>query len=230
MLESLMSDDELAALLISPSRLRTLTDEVLMTVLAKGCNDALAVLFERHSSLVFRIARAILRDEGEAEETVQRVFLDVFKAVKQFNPDRGNFKTWLLQYAYHRTINRREHLHAKRFYNRDELDELMPEELFNGPGGLLCLPQQEITCLVSQVLAKLEDRERRVIELTYFEGLTAEEIARTTGDTAPSVRHVLYGALARLRSELREKSKTTEAKEKLAPGAAKTKGVLVEYP
>ena len=111
-----LSDDELAALFLSPSRLQTLTDEDLMAALRMGCNDALAVLFERLSALVFRIARAILHDDGEAEETVQRVFLDVFRAVNQFNPDRGTFKTWLLQYAYHRSLNRRQHLQANRFY------------------------------------------------------------------------------------------------------------------
>src|ERR1700759_5191319 len=118
-----LSDEELAAAFLSPSPLRNLTDEDLMAALHMGCNAALALLFERHSPLVFRIARAILRDDGEAEETVQRVFLDVFKAVNQFNPARGSFKTWLLQYAYHRTINRREHLQANHFYNREELDE-----------------------------------------------------------------------------------------------------------
>jgi len=97
-----LSDEELAALFLAPSRLQILSDEDLMAALRMGCNDALAVLFERHSALVFRIARAILHDDGEAEETVQRVFLDVFRAVNQFNPDRGSFKTWLLQYAYHR--------------------------------------------------------------------------------------------------------------------------------
>src|ERR1700733_16262609 len=120
-----LSDEELTELFLSPSRLRTLTDEDLMGALRMGCDDALAVLFERHSPLVFRIARAILRDDGEAEETVQRVFLDVFRAVNQFNPARGSFKTWLLQYAYHRTINRREHLQANHFYNREGLYELV---------------------------------------------------------------------------------------------------------
>ena len=195
---------------LSPSRLRTLTDEDLMAALRMGCNDALAVLFERHSALVFRIARAILHDDGEAEETVQRVFLDVFKAVNQFNPDRGTFKTWLLQYAYHRSIDRRQHLQSNRFYSRDELDDLMPAELFYGPGHLLCLPPQEVVYLVEQVLATLESRQRRVIELTYFEGLTAEEIARKTGDTASSVRHNLYRGLAKLRNVLQETSKARE--------------------
>ena len=92
-----LSDEELAAVFLSPSRLRTLTDEDLIQALRMGCNDALALPFERHSALVFRIARATLHDDGEAEETVRKIFLDVFRAVNEFNPDRGTFKTWLLQ-------------------------------------------------------------------------------------------------------------------------------------
>ena len=222
-----LSDEELAALFCSPSRLRDLADEDLVAALRMGCNDALAVLFERHSALVFRIARAILHDDGEAEETVQKVFLDIFRAVNQFNPERGTFKTWLLQYAYHRTLDRRQHLHANRFYNRDELDELMPAELFYGTGHLLCLLPQELVCLVEQVLATLESRQRRVIELTYFEGLTAEEIAKKTGVTASSVRHNLYRGLAKLRKILQE---TGTSREKGSERKVNPKGILVEYP
>lgn len=221
-------DRDLASLVCSPSLLRTFSDTDLMDALRRGCNDALAVLFERHSALVFRIARAILRDDGEAEETVQRVFLDVFRAVNQFNPARGSFKTWLLQYAYHRTINRREHLQANHFYNREELDELTPAELFYGPGHLVCLPPQEVACLVEQVLALLEPRQRKVIELTYFEGLTAEEVAKATGNSASSVRNNLYRGLSKLRNAVLEnhKSGATSASER----SASAKGMLVEQP
>ena len=221
-------DRDLASLICSPSLLQTFSDTDLMDALRRGCNDALAVLFERHSALVFRIARAILRDDGEAEETVQRVFLDVFRAANQFNPARGSFKTWLLQYAYHRTINRREHLQANHFYNREELDELMPAELFYGAGHLICLPPQEVACLVEQILALLEPRQRKVIELTYFEGLTAEEVAKATGNSASSVRNNLYRALSKLRNAVLEncKSRATSASER----KASAKGMLVEQP
>lgn len=225
-----LSEDELAAAFLSPSHLRTFTDEDLMAALRMGCNDALAVLFERHSALVFRIARSILHDDGEAEETVQKVFLDIFRAVNQFNSDRGTFKTWLLQYSYHRSIDRRQHLQSNRFYSRDELDELMPAKLFNGPGHLLCLPPQEVVCLVEQVLAILDSRQRRVIELTYFEGLTAEEVAKKTGDTASSVRHNLYRGLAKLRSVLQETSKAKGKEKTGSEQPLKGKRILVEYP
>jgi RNA polymerase sigma-70 factor (ECF subfamily) len=221
-------DRDLASLICSPSLLQTFSDTDLMDALRRGCNDALAVLFERHSALVFRIARAILRDDGEAEETVQRVFLDVFRAVNQFNPARGSFKTWLLQYAYHRTINRREHLQAHHFYNREELDELTPAELFYGAGHLVCLPPQEVACLVEQVLALLEPRQRKVIELTYFEGLTAEEVAKATGNSASSVRNNLYRGLSKLRNAVLENYKSRAAS--VSERSASAKGMLVEQP
>lgn len=221
-------DRDLASLICSPSRLRTLTDADLMEALCAGCNDALAVLFERHSALVFHTARAILRDEGEAEETVQRVFLDIFRAAKRFNSSRGTFTTWLLQYAYHRSFDRRAHLQANHFYDLNEFDDLAPTELFCGAGHLLCLPRQEVVCLVKQALAILEPHQRKVIELTYFEGLTALEIAEKTGDSASSVRHHLYRGMKKVRDALLEtkRARVTSASER----KTSAKEMLVEYP
>src|SRR6266446_6410403 len=76
----------------SLTTLRILEDDDLVAELASGHHDALTVLFDRHSALVFRIARRILRDDGEAEETVQQVFLDVYRSIAQFDPRRGSFK------------------------------------------------------------------------------------------------------------------------------------------
>src|SRR6266852_7386523 len=81
-----LTNDELVALLCSPSRLRTLNDAELMDALVSGCNDALAILFDRHRALVLQIARAAFSSDDEAEETVQRVFLDVFRAASHSIP------------------------------------------------------------------------------------------------------------------------------------------------
>ena len=223
-----LSDRELQAMLCCPSKLRDLTDSELMDAVCRNYGDALAVLYERHSPSVFRIARNILRDDGEAEETVQRVFLDVYKAAVQFNPQRGAFITWLLQYAYHRSIDRKEHLHANRFYSREEIDDLTAAEVFYGDGRLLTLPPQEVACLVEQVLAAVKPRYRRVVELTYLEGFTAEEIAEKTGETPSAVRHSLYRGLSKLRMILSEKAAATESASNRR--TVRTKGILVEYP
>ncbi len=94
-----LTNDELAALVCSPCRLRALTDAELMNALRSGCNDALATLFERHSALVFQKARGSSCSDGEAEATVRRVFGGVFQAKDDFNPDRDSFTPWLLKQA-----------------------------------------------------------------------------------------------------------------------------------
>ena len=93
-----LTNDELTALVCSPSRLRALTDAELMDALRSGCNDALAILFERHSDWVVETARERSRNDAEIEATVGRVFADIFRAKDEFNCDRESFEHWLLKY------------------------------------------------------------------------------------------------------------------------------------
>jgi RNA polymerase sigma-70 factor (ECF subfamily) len=195
------------------SKLHRLEDVELAAELVGGNHDALTVLFERHSALVFRIARRMLRNDGEAEETVQQVFLDVYRAISQFDSAKGTFKTWLLQFAYHRAINRREHLVAQQFYGWQDLDDILPE-LHEGTRGPLHQPSQELGYLIEQLLSTIKPRQRKVIELTFFYGLTAEEIANVTGETPSVVRHNLYRGMSKLRSALLERGQVCkESKE-----------------
>jgi RNA polymerase sigma-70 factor (ECF subfamily) len=108
---------------LSLARLESLPDEEVMAYLQRGHNDALAVLFDRYQKLVLSIARKIVRDPGEAEDVTQTVFLDIYRAVAQFDPLKGSAKVWLMQYAYHRAINRRQHLQGQEFYKNSGVEE-----------------------------------------------------------------------------------------------------------
>ncbi len=72
-------------------QLKRLGDDELMASLQAGNHDALAVLFDRYNRLVFSIALKIVRDRGEAEDVLQDVFLDIFRAVAQFEADQRLF-------------------------------------------------------------------------------------------------------------------------------------------
>jgi RNA polymerase sigma-70 factor, ECF subfamily len=91
------------------------TDEELVAALVSGCHDAITVLFDRYSRLVFRVAERILRDPGEAEELLQIVFLSVFQSAGKFDRERGSVRVWLLQHAYHRSLRRRHQLGSRHF-------------------------------------------------------------------------------------------------------------------
>ncbi len=175
------------------------SDEDIARQLQGGDSEALGLLVNRHSPLLFRIARRILRSDSEAEDAVQQIFLDVFRSIHKFSPERGPFKPWLLMFAYHRTLNQRRSLLASRFFNTDPLSDLLPELLRRAQQNI---QHPENRILLEQALSSLQPRQRRTVELTYYEGLTAEEIAQRTGETVRVVRHNLYRGLERLRRKI----------------------------
>lgn len=182
----------------SSAQLQRMTDEQLMACLQEGKSDALAVLFDRYQKLVLSIALKIVRDAGEAEDVTQTVFLDVYRAVAQFDPGKGNTKVWLMQYAYHRAFNRRQHLQGRDFYRNMEAEELetRPTEAH----ATLGLSSPETKELVRQSMAALSKAQKSVIEMVCYEGLSMREIADRTGDSYANVRHHYYRGLQRMRS------------------------------
>jgi RNA polymerase sigma-70 factor (ECF subfamily) len=180
------------------AELNHLTDADLMAQLRAGCNDALAILFARYHRLVLSIALKIVRDPGEAEDVMQTVFLDIFRAVAQFDPAKGTTKVWILQYAYHRAINRRQHLNARNFYDQRNL-EAVENRLSEKPSTFGSLTQNESKRLLQQGLATLSRGQRQVIELASSNGLSMQEIANKTGDSLLNVRHHYYMGLQKLR-------------------------------
>jgi RNA polymerase sigma-70 factor, ECF subfamily len=190
--------------------LKGLSDEELMAHLQGGRNDALAILFDRYHRLVLSIALKIVRDPGEAEDVLQNVFLDIFRSVAQFDPAKGTTKVWILQYAYHRAMNRRQHLNARSFYNQtilETVENCLPETA----STLGRLTQIELKHLLRQGLATLSGAQKRVIELVSSDGLSMKEIADKTGDSLLNVRHHYYRGLQKLRSFVASKPEMKKA-------------------
>jgi RNA polymerase sigma-70 factor (ECF subfamily) len=98
-------------------------------------------------------------------------------------------------FAYHRTFNSRRSQIANRFFDTDPLEESVSG--MRAPESERSTAENSI--LVAQVLRGLQPRQRRTIELVYYEGLTAEEVANKTGESARVVRHNLYRGLDKLR-------------------------------
>ena len=100
-----------------------LTDEDVVERMCQGHSDALPILLDRFYRLVLKIALRILRDPGEAEDVMQDVFFEIFNKAAQFDPAKGSAKTWILQYAYHRSLSRRQYLALRSFYDRHQIGE-----------------------------------------------------------------------------------------------------------
>ena len=169
-----------------------------MSHLKNGHHDALAVLFYRYHRLVRHVAFRILRDRGEAEDLNQSVFVEILRSAEQFNEKKGAAKVWILQFAYHRAFNRKRDLTLRGHYgNRNEGISEARTELSHQT--LPSFGALETARIVEQALLMLNEKQRRTLELSFFEGLTMREVAEQTGESFDVVRHHYYRGLEKLR-------------------------------
>jgi RNA polymerase sigma-70 factor (ECF subfamily) len=191
-----------------------LCDEDVIGRLRQGNADALPILFDRYYRLVLRIAVRILRDPGESEDLMQEVFLELFHKAAQFDPSRGSAKTWILQYAYHRSLSRRQYLALRNFYDRRQLTEHEVSESNSGNAFWRGLTFAEWRRTIAQGLATLNQKQRKTLELACFDGLLLSEIAEHTKESPTNVRHHYYRGLEGLRRFLQDQPGAGEPRRK----------------
>lgn len=198
----MIPDTATSALSVPLARMPKLSDEEVMEQLRQGHPEALPVLFDRFYRLVLKIALRILRDAGEAEDLMQDVFFEIFNKANLFDATRGSTKTWIAQYAYHRSLNRRQYLTLRDFYHRHQIAESEVIESNSLDMSWRGLTFREWRRVIDQGLETLSEKQRKTLELACFQGLLLSEIADRTKDSLPNVRHNYYRGLEGLRKFL----------------------------
>jgi RNA polymerase sigma-70 factor, ECF subfamily len=200
--QPIVPDSATSAFGVPIVRKPNMTDEDVMERLRNGDPDALPILFDRFHRLVMKIGLRILRDAGEAEDVMQEIFLEIFNKAGQFDPAKGTAKTWILQYAYHRSLSRRQYLALRNFYDRRQTTELEVLESNRVDTSWRGLTFEEWRRVIQQGLATLNEKQRKTVEMVCFQGLLLSEIAERTKESLPNVRHHYYRGLQALRKFL----------------------------
>jgi RNA polymerase sigma-70 factor, ECF subfamily len=172
------------------------SDGDLVAAMQTGDADACATLLRRYGRLVYRVAVDILRDSGEAEDVTQEVFLDVYRHADRYDASRGTVKVWILQYAYHQTLRRKDVLRRRAAYRGASLDEV--EQTVRDTRRQLS--RDERLWVIRAGLAHLPERQRTTLELACFEELSLHDIAKRLSVSLGCARHYYYRGLARLKA------------------------------
>jgi RNA polymerase sigma-70 factor (ECF subfamily) len=179
-----------------------LSDRLLIERVQQGDKEALGVLFRRHARSVRNVAYRILRNDAEADDLVQEVFLFIFRKAALFDATQGAARSWIFQVAYHRAFDRRRYLNSRHFYTSQDLE---------GTDRHLADPRDELPFhelsmegilgkqLTARLNARLTPEQQETIRLFFFEGYALKEIAQLTGRSLVNVRSHYYRGLARLR-------------------------------
>lgn len=138
--------------------------------------SALEELYSRYAAVVFSLACCICRDPALAEEAAQNVFVQAWRDAARYDASRGTLRSWLLVMARGRSLDR---LRAQRSID----SRLTP---LDAVGAAMCesVPSPEAEAVNSErgghlwsVMTVLPARDRTLLDLAYFQGLTHTEIA-----------------------------------------------------
>jgi RNA polymerase sigma-70 factor, ECF subfamily len=179
------------------------SDESLLSQISVGEREALAALFERYARLARTVAVRILRDAAEAEDLVQDLFLYIQRKCGIFDSSKSTARSWIVQMAYHRALDRRRYLKSREFYaqpyfpasgaqavGKPTAESDYSAEAVFGRNGL------------DKIVNALSADQRETLRLHFFEGYTLLEISERLGQPLGNVRHHYYRALDKLRKEM----------------------------
>jgi RNA polymerase sigma-70 factor (ECF subfamily) len=195
---ALHSKSGLLSPVIADRHVRETSDEDLLVQVGNGNKDALSVLFQRHARAVYNVARRILRDDSEAEDLVQELFLFLFQKAATFDAAKSSAVSWIIQMAYHRAIDRRRYLGFRQHYNGQEVEE----DRLIGNRGQISIDELAGRALFVKLRTELSAEQLQTLELHFFEGYSFQEIAQKTGQTFGNVRNHYYRGLERLRAHI----------------------------
>jgi RNA polymerase sigma-70 factor (ECF subfamily) len=172
-------------------------DTELMARLGAGDMSALGALVERHQDRVVSLSYRFLGDWHQAEDVAQEVFLRVRQAARKYRP-QAKFTTWLYRIVYNLSVDQQR----KGARDAGSLEVLEPDR--REAASDESVERAELAGRVRDAVNGLSERQRRVVILHRYEGLSHAEISEVTGWSKSAVESLLVRAYENLRKKLAE--------------------------
>jgi RNA polymerase sigma-70 factor (ECF subfamily) len=187
---------------------RLLDDNVLLEELRKGTPEAVEMLFDRFHSKIYSLAMSILKNESDAEEAAQDVFLTVVQKAHTFKGNSALY-SWIYRICVNTCLMR---LRGKRRGETVSIEDFMPVFTEEGMHASLIddwskeverkALDKELGQVIRRFTENLSEKYRVVFVLSDVEGLSNEETAEILGLTVPAVKSRLHRARLYLRQQL----------------------------
>lgn len=164
-------------------------DEHLVQRMAARDETALTDLHGRYAPYLTAVARRMLKDPDEVQQCVQDAFVNAWDYADRFDAGKASAKTWLVTICHRLAINR---------IRGGKLDT-MPLQHWDAPTRQ---PDHVDRIYVEEAVAALDDEDRELIDLAFYQGYSHSQVAEVTGKPLGTVKTKLRNALQTLREHL----------------------------
>jgi RNA polymerase sigma-70 factor (ECF subfamily) len=169
--------------------MNTRTDEQLVEQYLSGENQALELLIQRYLNIIYRFVQTYVKNQDEAEDVTQEIFVKVWKSLKSFQP-AYKFRPWLFAIAKNTALDFLKKKQPLTFSELSRADELNFEEnLADQSGSVLDRLKWQETFRALQLAAQsLPANYRATLDLRYDQNLKFREIAELLDESIDTVK------------------------------------------
>ena len=171
----------------------TYSEAELVSLLQQKDEQAFSNLYDNYSGALYNIISQIVSERETASDVMQEVFLNIWRKISSYDPVKGRLFTWMLNIARNAAID--------KIRSRAYQDSLKSHSLPDDAGAFANYAIKPVTddYGLRKLVNKLKDEQRVLVELSYFQGFTHEEIARTLNIPLGTVKTRIRSALTQLR-------------------------------
>ena len=168
----------------------TRTDMELIEACLDGDQECFTELVNRYKNLVYSIILRMTKDNDEASDLAQDIFLKVYRNLKSYTP-QFRFSTWIMRITSNHIIDH----HRKKRLETVSLEAHMTDTGFSG--GTVASPEtlyikQEQTERINKIVSGLPEMYKIPVVLYHQEGLSYQEISDRTGEPLSKVKNRIF--------------------------------------
>ena len=182
------------------------SDEVLIAAITDHQPEALSELYSRHGSRLKSIIGNVVHEEGEADDVLQEILLQVWRDASHYSPKTGRLLAWIVTVARRRAIDR---LRRKQAYCRvkeryqTQLEQ-QTQVTAQARAADTEIERADLRRFLHRRLQNLPRYQREAIELAFFAGMSHREIAAATRAPLGTVKTRIRTGMMALRSQLQQ--------------------------
>jgi RNA polymerase sigma-70 factor (ECF subfamily) len=170
------------------------SEQELVALLQQQSDSAFNYLYDNYSGALYSIINQIVPDKEIASDVLQEVFINIWKKISTYDASKGRLFTWMLNIARNAAIDK---LRSKNYQNSLK-NRPLPEDV--NTGRAVSISPSTSDAGLKKILTKLKEEYRTLIDLSYFQGFTHEEIAKMLGIPLGTVKTRIRTALSQLRT------------------------------
>lgn len=171
----------------------TYSEDELVYLLQQRSENAFSYLYDHYSGALFGIINGIITDKEIASDVLQNVYVNIWKKISTYDPSKGRLFTWMLNIARNAAI---DELRSKGY--RDAQKNQSISETGEIAGASVGPSVDDVG--LKKVLGRLKGELRVLVDMSYFQGFTHEEISRALDIPLGTVKTRIRAALVQLRT------------------------------